>query len=216
MAHSPLRSVVRAVLPRRILDSYRQHHNPLYRNWEQRAYAPPSPQPVKERVLLRHSTPDASWVETGTYLGNTTAALATVARKVYTIEPEPTLYRNAAQRFAGDARVEVINGLSEEVFPRLIPTLSGNVCFWLDGHYSAGVTHQGPQDTPINDELACIERHLGGFDKVAVLIDDIRLFNPTFTKQKGYPPLDSLVDWARQCGLNWQIEHDIFIARNFY
>ncbi len=180
--------------------------------WAARGYAAPSPAFIKHQVVLRNGITSATWVETGTYRGDTAAILADHANRVITIEPSKDLFSAAKRRFASTANVEVIHGLSEEVFPLLIPTLKGEVNFWLDGHFSTGVTHQGPKDTPIEEELACIEQHIGNFTKLAVLVDDVRCFNPTLANCGGYPELDVLVDWARKNKLRWHIEHDIFVA----
>lgn len=182
--------------------------------WAQRGYAPPSPAFIKHQVVLRNGIPGATWVETGTYKGDTSALLAENSKKVFTIEPADHLFAAAKKRFASNPNIEVIHGLSEEVFPHLIPTLTGDVNFWLDGHFSAGITHQGPKDTPIEEELACIESHIGNFTRLAVLVDDVRCFNPTLPNCAGYPELDVLIDWARKNNLVWHIEHDIFVATN--
>jgi hypothetical protein len=181
--------------------------------WRARGFAAPSPAFVKREVLARHNLPDATWVETGTFQGDTTAFLATRAKKVISIEPEPKLYAAAKQRFEGQPKVEIRNGLSEAVLPEVLPTLSGNVCFWLDGHYSAGFTHKGPVDTPIVDELNHIGRALQSWAGVAVLVDDVRCFEPTDPEFRDYPARSHLSRWADQHGLTWTIEHDIFIAK---
>jgi hypothetical protein len=66
--------------------------------------------------------------------------------------------------------------------------LSGNLNFWLDGHYSDGITFKGDKDTPIVDELNHISMNLDRYNEVCVLIDDVRCFDPecpyVFT---GYP-----------------------------
>ena len=147
-------------------------------------------------------------------MGDTTALLAPESKAIYTIEPEPTLFGQAEARFRNDSRIHVIHGLSESVFPTLLPTLSGKVNFWLDGHYSGGITHQGPTDCPVRDELANIEKNLSRFESVAVLIDDIRCFDPTIPLYADYPDLNYLVDWARKNNLRWHIEHDIFVAKS--
>jgi hypothetical protein len=184
------------------------------RLWAQRGYAPPSPSFVKHQVILRNGIPDAIWVETGTYKGETAAILSDSAKKVYTIEPAQHLFAAAKELFSSTPNVEVIHGLSEEVFPQLIPKLTGEINFWLDGHFSTGVTYQGPKDTPIEDELACIEKNIGNFSRVVILIDDIRYFiNPSSHDFTGYPKIDLLVDWAKRNNLEWHIEHDIFIAK---
>ncbi len=184
-------------------------------NWEEREFAAPSPHFVKHKVLLRNGLRDATWIETGTYLGDTTAVLAKVAKMLYSIEPEPGLFSKAEQKFRDASNVKIINGLSENVFPKLLPTISGDVCFWLDGHYSAGNTFKGPQDTPILDELAVIGQNISKMNKVVVMVDDVRCFDPKNPEYTAYPPVDVLVDWAREHHLVWHIEHDIFIAKNF-
>jgi hypothetical protein len=184
--------------------------------WHQRNYDVPSPSLIKQRVLLRNAIPAGIWVETGTYLGDTTHFLAKRFGKVISIEPEPSLFAQAKKRFSRTPQVEIINGSSETVFPGLLPKLSGNINFWLDGHYSGGTTwatYKGSSDTPITMELSQIEQNLGKFKKVAVLVDDVRCFQSS-DPTSGYPTIDFLVDWARRTGLNWHIEHDIFVAKS--
>jgi hypothetical protein len=163
-------------------------------------------------VLLRNGLPDSTWIETGTYLGETTRFLAKRSRFVYSLEPEPTLFANAKELFKRTGNVRIINGTSETVLPSLLPTISGKVNFWLDGHYSAGLTFKGPQDSPIGDELSCIAKNLAHFSRVCVLIDDVRLFVGNSSENSGYLPLEFLVTWAKDNNLQWHIEHDIFVA----
>ena len=186
----------------------------VYRDWADREFAAPSPHFVKQMVLLRNGVRDATWVETGTFMGDTTDVLFKVAKMVYSIEPEPTLFSKAEQKFSHTSNVKIINGLSEDVLTKLLPTISGNICFWLDGHYSGGITFKGPQETPIVDELEAIGRNVAQMGKVVVMVDDIRLFDPRTPEFSAYPPVDVLVDWARKTNFNWHIEHDIFIAKN--
>lgn len=185
-----------------------------YKEWADREFAAPSPHFVKHKVLLRNGLRDATWVETGTFMGDTTSVLSRVAKMVYSIEPEPTLFSEAERRFTNERNVKMIMGLSEDVFPRLLPTISGDICFWLDGHYSAGITFKGPQDTPIMDELSAIGENIAQMSKVVVMVDDIRCFDPKNPEFSAYPAVDVLIDWARKHNLNWHIEHDIFIAKN--
>jgi hypothetical protein len=185
-----------------------------FRNWADREFAAPSPHFVKQKVLLRNGLRDATWVETGTYMGDTTSVLSKVAKMVYSIEPDPMLFSKAEKKFSNTTNVKLIKGLSEDVFPKLLPTITGNICFWLDGHYSEGITFKGPQDTPIMDELGVIERNLARMNKIVVMVDDVRCFDPKNPEYSAYPPVDLLVDWARKHNLTWNIEHDIFIAKS--
>jgi hypothetical protein len=132
---------------------------------------------------------------------------------VYSLEPEPALFANAKLLFKNWKNVEILNGTSEMILPALLSKIDGNVNFWLDGHYSAGSTFQGEQNTPIVDELKNITENLVHFNRVCLLIDDIRAFNPGQAGCEGYPSLDFLVDWARSNDFHWHIEHDIFVAK---
>ncbi|CAB4635427.1 unannotated protein [freshwater metagenome] len=184
--------------------------------WAKRGFSVPAPGWVKRGCLTRHGFKDATWIETGTFWGETTNFLSKTAKRVVSIEPQPELFKKAQQRFAEVKNVEIINGLSEDVLPVLLRTVSGRVNFWLDGHYSAGPTHLGPQETPIVDELQAITDNIKNFEGVCVMIDDLRLFGNTASglHDPAYPDIEVLVNWARANKLPWTIEQDIFIAKS--
>jgi len=184
----------------------------IMRQWKKRDYLENSPQIVKQKVFHKYGIKDAVWVETGTYLGLTTNFLSGLFPHVYTVEPEPKLYAAACKRFMGK-NVTLFNDVSENIFPSLLPKLSGNVNFWLDGHYSAGITFKGEKDCPVEDELIAIEKNFHNFDKITILIDDVRCFLPNNSSYTDYPSIDYLVDWARRMNFHWRIEHDIFIMQ---
>ncbi len=186
----------------------------MFRHWKRRDYAVPAPAVVKHSVLQRHNIPDATWIETGTASGDTTAILAKFSPRVITIEPEPNFHAAAQNRFRDQSNVELICGLSETAFPKLMEDINGDVCFWLDGHYSGSTTFQAETDTPITVELQAIEQNLSRLGRVSVLIDDVRCFDPDLPGFQDYPSLDYLVDWARNVGLKWHIEQDIFVAQS--
>ena len=185
-----------------------------YSRWIKRSYGPPSPQRVKQAVLARNALPGAVWVETGTFLGETTEFLASMSPTVYSIEPEPTLASEATEHFKDRPHVTIIQGLSEGALPELLPTLSGDINFWLDGHFSEGITFQGPKDTPILDELECIRDNIKNFGNVRIMIDDVRCFNPTVPDYSSYPSLAMVLEALENMGLTWHIEHDLLIAQS--
>ena len=49
--------------------------------------SPPPPHFIKQSLLLRHGIPKSVWVETGTYLGQTTKFLSENFNYVHSIEP---------------------------------------------------------------------------------------------------------------------------------
>jgi hypothetical protein len=182
-------------------------------NWRRSNYSPPSPQHVKIKVLKSHSIPSATWIETGTYLGDTTSKLARIAKKVISIEPQSELSVFASTRLRSKKNVEVINATSESCIAKVLKEVSGPTCFWLDGHYSGDVTFQGFEISPILKELDAISNYLIS-NRVIVFVDDFRLFADSVAT--GYPEHLTLLNWARENGLTWTVEQDIFIAKSIY
>jgi hypothetical protein len=179
--------------------------------WRRSNYSPPSTQHIKIRILKAHSLKNAIWVESGTYLGDTTTKLAKIACKVISIEPQTELSVFASNRLKRRKNVEVINDTSESCIAKILEGVSGPACFWLDGHYSGDITFQGSEISPISTELAAISNYLCKYP-VVVFIDDFRLFVNSATT--GYPTQSSLVNWANKNLLTWTVEHDIFIAKS--
>ena len=180
--------------------------------WPITGFGVPAPQHVKLNVLRRYGYPSGTWVETGTYLGDTTHVLAGLAQHIYTIEPSAFLAERARERFKSVPKVEVCEGLSEQLLPDILDKISGPVSFWLDGHASGGLTHAGPQVTPIRDELMTIQAHLHAWPQVAVFVDDFRGFGESKQLDGAYPSRSFLVQWADANDLKWTVEHDIFVA----
>ena len=205
-----MKKLLKKLLPQTILEFYQTQRG--IADWKKRGFLENSPQLVKENVFLKYGIKNAAWIETGTYLGTTTKYLSNLFPHVYSIEPEPMLYASACKRFEGK-NVTLFNEVSENVFPSLLPKLTGNINFWLDGHYSAGITFKGVKDCPVEDELSAIENNFSNFDKLSILIDDVRCFLPSNVDYSDYPSIDYLVDWARRMNLCWRIEHDIFIMQ---
>jgi len=141
-------------------------------------------------------------VETGTYQGDTVAAVRREFDEVYTIELHEELYRRARWRFVFDRHVHVRQGDSAEELDRVLPELEQPTLFWLDAHYSAGgvTSAKGKYDPPLLYELEAIlglrePRHV-------VLIDDARLFGA----EPGYPALDAIERAVTESGLALDVE----------
>ena len=208
-----MKSIIKKLLPKKL----RKFLVELLQmqQWRARGYLENAPQLVKQNLFVKYGVPQAQWVETGTFLGETTDFLSNSYSFVYSVEPEKELYKNAMKKFLNQ-NVELFNGVSEDVMPSLLLRLKGDINFWLDGHYSAGVTFKGNKNCPVEEELIAIKNNLLNFTKVSILIDDVRLFLPTNTTYSDYPSIDFLVDWARVNNFNWRVEHDVFVMRNFF
>jgi hypothetical protein len=135
-------------------------------------YIPPNPI-VKIAALRRYARDHRLrvFVETGTHIGSTTAALASQFDRCFTIELSPALYERAAARLAPMTNVACLHGDSTDVLPRILRSLAEPALFWLDAHTSGGDTvHSGRE--PILVELAAIFSH--HIKTHVILIDDAR------------------------------------------
>ena len=167
---------------------------------------------------MRRRGGNGIWIETGTFLGDTTLFLSTFGSKVITLEPDSKLFQAARDRFQNNPSIVCIHGTSEGRLAGILNDLPAielsNVSFWLDGHYSGGVTYKSDVDTPIVFELSCIEKLLDQCKLISILIDDVRCFNSTSQEYSQYPDLKYLVAWSEKNNLFWTIEHDVFIISN--
>lgn len=185
---APLRwlgSVMRPLTSRLILSVY-VLLKPLY-VWRTGRSLPP-PQAYKKAVVRHYAQTHAlrNFIETGTYLGNMIAATKDLFDHTYSIELSPDLWQAATARFAGDIRVKILHGDSGELLPKLLQHIHTPCLFWLDGHYSGGITACGITETPIIAELQAALTHR--IRNHVILIDDAQCF----TGEHGYPTLDEL------------------------
>ena len=166
----------------------------LYRNHITRhGFLMPLPPFIKRSIILRYALDYEckTLVETGTQYGDTPWLFRNRFETIYTIELSPTLAAMARKRFRRLSNIKVVEGDSGEKLAQLLPMLQSKTLFWLDGHYSAGLTARGARDCPIYNELESIAR----LCKVpyVLLIDDARCFG----QDKDYPSLKELEAFSR-------------------
>jgi hypothetical protein len=135
-----------------------------------------TPHRIKEKTVLEHAERFQIdvLVETGTYLGAMIDATKHYFREIHSIELGPELCRRARTRFRRDPRIHIEEGDSGDVLPRLLTTINRPCVFWLDGHFSMGITARGSKNTPIVRELEAILAH--PVANHLILIDDARCF----------------------------------------
>ena len=179
----------------------------IMNSWRKNGYSVPVPSIVKQRVIINYQKKYncSTFIETGTYLGDTVEALKTKFKKVISIELGMDLYINAKERFLNDKNIEIFQGDSGKVLPQIVLGLKDPAIFWLDGHYSAGITAKGDKICPILEELDAI------FDNSnlnhILLIDDAR----DFVGEGDYPTIDRLTDYIKSKNERYkvQVKHDI-------
>jgi len=127
-----------------------------------------------------------SFVETGTFWGDMVYANKNVFRKIFSIELDQDLYEQAKKRFFNEAHISILQGASGEIIAKVLAEINEPCLFWLDGHYSEGVTAKGKLETPIRQELKHILNHR--IQGHVILIDDAR----QFVGQNDYPKIAEL------------------------
>lgn len=165
-----------------------------------------APHLLKRRVIasrVRDFRPEV-FVETGTLFGDMTYAQRNNFRRLYSIELDDYLFERATRRFRPYPHIRILHGDSGQKITEVLRELDSPCLFWLDAHYSGGVTAHGERMTPIFDEIRHILNH--PVRNHVIVIDDARLFNGT----DGYPTFRALRDFVdsidRDC-MTW-IEND--------
>lgn len=160
-----------------------------YRHWRTNGLPIPAPHPVKRALLLREALriKAETFVETGTFTGDTVWFMRDRFPKVFSIEVQPQLAALATKLFSNNSSVEIVEGDSATVLTGIARRIHGSAIFWLDGHYSAGITGRGAKDCPIFEELQAIANHPPA--RFSIVIDDRRCFGT----DPAYPPYTDLL-----------------------
>jgi hypothetical protein len=158
------------------------------RSWSDAGRPMPPPHAVKQEIVASVATSFGlrTLIETGTYLGDMVQSQRENFDLIYSIELGVELSRRAERRFRRAAHIRIIQGDSGVVLPVLLREITVPCLFWLDGHYSGGITAQGIVDSPVLSELRTILAH--PLRNHVILIDDARCFDGTH----GYPTLQQL------------------------
>jgi len=188
------------------------------KNWRARNFSPPSPDVIKHQILMNNNLKDSLWIETGTYYGETTKLLSKISKKTISIEADKNLFETSNRILKKFKNVEILNGKSEDLLDKVISKNLNfkNVCIYLDAHlcqdHLKNTKTFGNEDTatPILNELEIVSKYVSSFEKIVVLIDDIRLFQGKF---QNYPNKNTLVNWCKENDFLWEIEQDIFICK---
>jgi hypothetical protein len=127
---------------------HRCRHEQRYFEAMRRGKYPLPPQSIKLAVIRNNVTDPhpGVFIETGTYYGDTVAAVKDMYSSVISIEVDEALYQKACQRFAGDKNVRIAHGDCARVMPEILATLQQPAVFWLDGHYSGGGGGKGGKE----------------------------------------------------------------------
>jgi hypothetical protein len=170
--------------------------------WRESGKPLPPPHVLKQRVVREYAGAFSldTLVETGTYVGTMVEAMKATFKEIFSIELDRALYERARGKFSGFQHIHIVQGDSGEVLPDILKQLTRPCLFWLDGHYSGGITSKGQLDTPVLKELECILNH--PLASHVILIDDARCF----VGENDYPTIEELRDFLLAARPHWVFE----------
>ena len=129
------------------------------------------PEPVVQKILMHF--PIENFVETGTYVGDTAFWASRYFKNVFTIEKSPPLWEKARNKYRDVQNINFLFGDSGEILRKIKPQLNTPAMFWLDAHWSGGMTYgEGDECALLRELEAIIDIDQNNF----ILIDDARLF----------------------------------------
>lgn len=194
----PLESFVRTQLQRMQFMLWRQSGQPV-----------PAPHIVKTYMLrgMAERYGLRNLVETGTYLGEMVAAQRKFFDTIVSIELDSTLAKRAQKRFSAWSNITIMQGDSGERMKQVVKELNEPTLFWLDAHYSGGITAHGKKETPIVAEVHTI---LSSPHQHIIVIDDAR----NFGVEADYPALKVFAQKVQQLRPEYavRVKHDMILV----
>jgi len=184
------------------------HYRRVVKKWDNNGRSVPPPHIVKELVVEEYKKRYGCriLIETGTFKGDMIYAEKDFFDKIYSIELDDFLFRKAVKKFKKYSHITILQGDSGIVLCEVVSKLDEAALFWLDGHYSGGITTKGEKECPILEELKHIfesEYHH------VILIDDARCFNGS----RDYPTIGELTEYVEKNKPGYTIEVNDDIIR---
>jgi hypothetical protein len=173
------------------------------RRWERKQQTT-FPHLLKQRIVLDHAAASGArvFIETGTCYGTMLQACLGHFAKLVSIEIEPHFYNRARKVFRRQSKVTLLHGDSAKLLPKLLGTIKSPCLFWLDAHYSGGLTGRTELETPIRRELEAILSHSC---RHTVLIDDASCFDGTHD----YPEIAWIESVSEKAGYSMSLTDNI-------
>lgn len=177
--------------------------------WKLKGRPVPAPHTVKQTIVKDYEAKFKLpvFIETGTYMGEMIDAVLNLFPKIISIEFDPKLAQRAKNKFSSMRHVTILQGDSGTLLTELLSGIKEPCLFWLDAHYSSGVTGQADSETPIVKEIKAILEHPCS-DHV-ILIDDAR----EFTGNNNYPTLEELRQILKNSRNEWRMTVDADVIR---
>ena len=196
---------------RKTIINYNKHSEQLEKSWKENPTGE-APHKVKQETIKKLASENNinTFVETGIFLGKMIEAMIPHFKKIYSIELSKPLYDRAVNLFKNNKNVELLLGDSGVKITEVLTKLNEPAIFWLDGHYSGGITAMTEIETPIMAEIRNILSH--PVKNHIIVIDDARLFIGT----RDYPTIEEVekLVYSFDHNLKVMVLHDFIIIKN--
>jgi hypothetical protein len=136
-----------------------------------------------------------TFVETGTFEGDSLERIKTLFAEIYSIELSESYYEKAVERFKENSKIKIYQGESPRLLCHLRPQIKDkSTLYWLDAHWCVAEDTAGYESQcPLLEELAAIQSLNS---ESMVMIDDARLFlcpPPAPHKISQWPSFDEII-----------------------
>jgi len=117
------------------------------------------------------------FIETGTAYGQTLQEVQPYFEKIFTVEISEKLWEWLQPQIQQFENVDHVLGDSLIEIPKFLDSLTeeDKVFFWLDAHWSQGLSGKNHLDVPLIEECVIIDEQYKA-DVGLVVIDDVRMF----------------------------------------
>ena len=205
MIKKSIKRILRSFIPSYLKElKIRNRIGKQFREWEKKGFGYPVPSHhlVKEHIIREYKKKYNFniLIETGTCYGDMIESQKNNFKKVISIELDPNLFINAKKRFEKTTNVSIFQGDSSIILPQIIKDLNEPALFWLDAHYSGGITAKGTKNSPIIEEINAIFNK-SKFNHI-ILIDDAR----SFYKLKDYPTIEKLTKLVKSKNSKYKLK----------
>jgi predicted O-methyltransferase YrrM len=129
------------------------------------------------------------FVETGTFIGQSISRISALFDELYTVEASAFLHKASLTLFEEQSlgNIHAYFGNSTDFLAQLEDKVFEDAVFFLDAHYSTGITSSEWGVCPVVEELQLI---LNRNPSAVIVVDDVRTFNG----RNGYPGLVELLE----------------------
>jgi hypothetical protein len=185
--------------------------------WYKRNYSGHSPTFIKRTVLIKNALSNSIWIETGTYLGQTTKFLSKHFCKIYSIEANLALFNSSKKYLKKYKNIEIINATSEIGLKKILSKkINKDVNFFLDAHGVSNnktKTYIGKESNPVLSELNVIKKKINNLKNFRIFIDDVDWCAIDYVRKHKSFKLSLIINWCRKNNLQWIISNNILIIR---